>query len=87
MGAELRKAVRRNVSQQALMLRDDGSIIGPCTMLDVSATGARLKVAPEIETPSEFMLLLSKVNAAMRRRCVVAWREKEDIGVRFLSSS
>ena len=85
MGAELRKAARRRVSQQALMLREDGSIIGTCTMLDVSAGGARLKVAAETVAPSEFTLLLSKVNASMRRRCTVAWQDnKQNIGVRFL---
>lgn len=84
MGAELRKATRRQVSQQALMLREDGSIIGPCTMLDVSASGARLKLPAEIVAPSEFILLLSKVNAAMRRRCIVAWQDQPNIGVRFL---
>jgi PilZ domain-containing protein len=84
MGAELRKATRRRVAQQALMLREDGSIIGTCTMLDVSAGGARLKIAAETVAPSEFTLLLSKVNAAMRRRCIVAWQEKQNIGVRFL---
>lgn len=83
MGAELRKATRRNVSQQALMLRDDGSIVGPCIMLDVSASGARLKIAAGIETPAEFTLLLSKVNAAMRKHCVVAWRKDGYLGVRF----
>jgi hypothetical protein len=86
MGAELRKATRRNVALQTLMLRDDGTIIGPCTMLDVSASGARLKLPAEVAAPSEFVLLLSKVNAAMRRRCAVAWHDKQMIGVRFLSS-
>jgi hypothetical protein len=86
MGAELRKATRRHVSQQALMLHEDGSIIGPCTMLDVSATGARLKLASGIVAPPEFTLLLSKVNAAMRRRCVVAWQNDRTVGIRFLPS-
>ena len=68
------------------MLREDGSIIGPCTMLDVSATGARLKLAGEVVAPPEFTLLLSKVNAAMRRRCVVAWQDDKIVGIRFLPS-
>jgi hypothetical protein len=84
MGAELRKATRRQVAQQALMLREDGSIIGPCTMRDVSATGARLTMPAETAAPTEFILLLSKVNAAVRRRCVVAWHDKKTMGVRFL---
>ena len=66
------------------MLREDGSIIGPCTMLDVSATGARLKMPAETDAPSEFILLLYKVNAAMRRRCAVTWHDEKTMGVRFL---
>jgi hypothetical protein len=53
-------------------------------MLDVSATGARLKMPAEVAAPSEFILLLSKVNASMRRRCAVAWHDKQTIGIRFL---
>jgi hypothetical protein len=40
--------------------------------------------AAETAAPSEFILLLSKVNAAMRRRCAVAWHDKQTIGIRFL---
>jgi PilZ domain len=83
MGAEQRKAVRRMISQPALMVREDGSIIGPCTLLDVSATGARLKTNPDVPPPPEFTLLLSKINNAMRRHCKVAWQDDKYIGVRF----
>jgi hypothetical protein len=53
-------------------------------MLDVSATGARLTMPAQTAAPTEFILLLSKVNAAVRRRCVVAWHDKKTMGVRFL---
>ncbi len=86
MGAEQRRFVRRHVSQTALMVREDGSIIGECTMTDVSAGGARLKIGSAIDAPSDFVLVLSKVNAQMRRRCSVAWRDAKHLGVRFLPS-
>ena len=55
-----RKLERRIVLQAATMVQNDGSMIGPCTMLDVSAGGARLKVASGGIVPEEFVLLLSQ---------------------------
>jgi len=83
MGAEHRKSVRRQISQTALMVREDGSIIGECTMLDISAGGARLKLDASLDAPSEFVLVLSKVNTQMRRRCTTTWRDAKFLGVRF----
>ena len=83
MGAELRKATRRRVRQPALMVRDDGSIIGPCTLLDISAGGAKLKLCGDFAAPAEFTLRLSKFNNSMRRQCTVAWAHEKHVGVRF----
>lgn len=80
MGAELRKAKRRRVSQPAL---EDGSIIGKCMLLDISAAGARLKLIGDFTVPAEFTLLLSEFNSAMRRHCATAWEHEKQIGVRF----
>lgn len=85
MDAEHRKSRRRQVSQPALMVDNDGSIIGPCTMFDVSAGGARLKVDIEIAIPPDFILQLSKFSASTRRHCAVVWRLKAETGIRFLS--
>lgn len=83
MGAELRKSARRRVSQPAMMVRPDGSMIGPCLLLDISAGGARLKLDGDFTAPPEFTLLLSKFNSAMRRYCTIAWEHEKQIGVRF----
>ncbi len=65
------------------MVRDDGSIIGPCTLLDISSGGARLKLDGDFAAPTEFTLLLSKFNSAMRRQCTIAWANEKQVGVRF----
>ena len=83
-GADQRKSPRRNVFQPVMMLNPDGSMIGPSTMLDVSAGGARLKLGSEVNLPNEFILLLSKFDRNATRRCSVAWRREGEIGVRFL---
>jgi hypothetical protein len=66
------------------MVGNDGSIIGPCTMFDVSAGGARLKVGTGIAVPADFILHLSKFGGNMRRRCAVVWRMEAETGIRFL---
>jgi hypothetical protein len=83
MGAEHRKAARRRVRQPALMVRQDGSVIGPCLLLDISAGGARLKIDGDFTAPPEFTLLLSQFNSAMRRQCTIAWEREKQLGVRF----
>lgn len=83
MGVELRKTPRRFVQQPAMMVNDDGSILGACTMLNVSATGALLKPKAPTPVPNEFILVLSR-NGGLRRRCMVAWRSESAIGIRFL---
>lgn len=67
------------------MVDYDGSIIGPCTMFDVSAGGARLKVNGEIPIPPDFILHLSKFDVNTTRRCAVVWRMQTETGIRFLS--
>ncbi len=83
MRAEKRKARRRQVYQPALMVHDDGSVIGKCTMLDVSAGGARLVLVAEINPPPEFTILLSRYRRAPKRRCVLAWKRGAQLGIRF----
>ena len=82
MGIENRKSRRRFVAQPAIILNGDGTILGSCTMLDVSASGAKLQLKPPTEVPGDFILILSK-NGQVRRRCKVAWQSEAAIGVRF----
>lgn len=83
MGLEQRKNTRRFVRQGARMVRADGSALGECLMVDVSATGARLKVDTPGTLPDDFTLLLSR-DGQLRRNCSVAWRSETAIGVRFV---
>ena len=86
MGAEHRKLPRRKVEQLVLMTSDNGSIIGQCVMLDVSAGGARLKLNGDFAVPEQFTLFLSKIDGRLKRRCVIAWRKEKQIGVRFMAA-
>ena len=86
MGAEHRKLARRKVEQPVLIRSAEGAIVGQCTMLDISAGGARLKVDAAAEIPQLFMLMLSKLDGKLKRHCVVAWRDEKQVGVRFVTA-
>ena len=69
----------------ANMMAIDGTWRRPCTMEDVSETGARLTVEGSIEglPLKEFFLLLSTMGKAYRR-CQLAWVNGDQVGVFFL---
>ena len=69
----------------ANMMAIDGTWRRPCTMEDVSETGARLTVDGSIEglQLKEFFLLLSTMGKAYRR-CQLAWVNGNEVGVSFL---
>jgi hypothetical protein len=83
MGSEKRENARRFVRQPAVMINGDGSVLCSCVMLNVSATGALLKLNPQTALPHEFTLVLSR-DGQLRRKCTVAWRSETGVGVRFL---
>ena len=69
----------------AHMMAIDGTWRRPCTMEDVSDTGAKLTVQGSVEGLhlKEFFLLLSSTGLAYRR-CELAWLNGDQIGVNFL---
>jgi hypothetical protein len=85
MGIENRKHPRRLAQQFGVILNRDRSVLGRCTMLDVSATGAQLRVNATSEVPREFTLILSK-NGRVFRRCQIVWRCEDIVGVQFLAA-
>jgi hypothetical protein len=81
--AEKRKNLRRSIAYPAFIDLGDGSPAIECTLCDASQEGALLAVAEPDSVPNEFILALSSDGAA-RRRCQVAWRTENQIGVEFL---
>ncbi len=82
MALENRKYTRRSVYQPAVMVKGDGSILGKCLMLDVSASGAKLQRATADPLPPQFVLVLSR-DGRLRRQCMVVWQSGKTVGVRF----
>lgn len=60
----------------------DGAEI-PCTLVDVSQTGARLIAREPDGVPDDFLLRLAVGRQALRR-CAVVWRDGAQLGVRFV---
>ena len=77
-----RRNVRRAISYPAFLDLGDGVTPRECLLCDVSKEGALLTVENPTSLPDEFTLALS-VDGAARRRCRVAWRSKEQVGVSF----
>jgi hypothetical protein len=71
----------------ANMMAIDGTWRRPCTMLDVSETGARLSIDGSMEglALKEFFLVLSTVGKAYRR-CELAWVNGNEAGVYFIKA-
>src|SRR6478609_7997036 len=69
----------------ANMMAIDGTWRRPCTMEDVSETGARLTVDGSIKglALNEFFLVLWVMGKAYRR-CQLAWVNGDQLGVHFL---
>lgn len=86
MRPEHRKSPRRKVRNGARMIGANGSVLGTCVMIDLSATGAQLQVKAPDTLPDELILLLSH-DGQLRRPCSVAWRSETAIGVRFVVGS
>ena len=72
----------------ANMMAIDGTWQRPCTMEDVSDTGAKLTVDGSIKSLhlKEFFLVLSTVGKAYRR-CQLAWINGDQVGVLFIKAA
>jgi len=74
---------RRLIQLAARTVLADGSLLGPCQICDVSASGARLEFSRADTVPDNFILLLS-YDGRLRRNCSVVWRSGNLIGVEFV---
>lgn len=81
---EKRRNVRRTFEQPAWIVAEPGAEPLPCTVRDVSKSGARLSVPPRSALPPGFVLHLAS-NGAVARKCLVVWRSQagDEVGVEF----
>ena len=82
--ADSRTEARKRVLMSGLVVQDGDTEPFGCTVLDVSASGARVRVANERMIPQNFHLVIVRDRTAHKAR--VMWRRQQLAGVRFESS-
>jgi PilZ domain len=85
MHGERRKDGRQTLTYPAQINPEGSSPPIKCFILDISTSGARLKVHEASSIPNTFDLLLA-THAQAQRFCRVVWRKEKqtEIGVEFL---
>jgi hypothetical protein len=81
---EARIAPRRRTLKSGKVAYNDRHVTIECTLRDMSATGARLRVSGSVTAPDTFELLIPL--DGLEANCQVVWRSGADLGVRFLSA-
>lgn len=72
---------RRRVLKAGIIAFNDRHSTLPCTVRNVSDTGAMLRMPRTITPPDTFELLIEL--DGLEASCTVVWRRGEDVGVRF----
>jgi PilZ domain len=83
--SELRRHRRVELNYVARILSLQAELICDCAIIDVSQGGARIAVLAADMVPDEFLLTFSP-KSDVSRRCKVAWRKDDEVGVIFLKA-
>ena len=78
-----RQAKRVRMLKGGIITYCNRHITYPCTVKDLSDTGARLQVSSPSHIPNEFELII-ELNG-LEAPCVLAWRNGREAGVKFAS--
>jgi hypothetical protein len=81
---EARAAPRRRMLKAGQIAYNDRHVTIGCTVRDMSATGARLRVEGSVTAPDTFELLIGL--DGLEANCQVVWRSGTDVGVKFLGA-
>jgi hypothetical protein len=79
---ERRRLPRMTTTIPAFIRIHDDLPLHPCTVLDISVTGGRLRLDNEIMVPDQFVLLFTPTGT-VQRQCRVVWRQDCYLGVAF----
>ncbi|WP_439410101.1 helix-turn-helix domain-containing protein [Bradyrhizobium sp. DASA03076] len=79
---DLRAAARQSTARTGIIEFEGarGTVSIPCTIADVSGTGARLKLDWSLAFPKEATLIFAD---GLRKACRVAWQKRRLLGVAF----
>jgi hypothetical protein len=82
--AEIGKKSTNLLFHPAVIDAEDRSPLRQCSIYDVSDIGARIMLSTDCDVPDEFTLVLT-THGKTRRRCLILWREGDQLSVLFLS--
>jgi hypothetical protein len=82
--AELRKKPRRSIPLWGRILTSKKGQPRPCSIEDISETGARIVLQKDENLPKRFLLLLTSRGDA--RVCREVWRNEPTIGGEFIEN-
>jgi hypothetical protein len=86
VGPELRKKARKQFHYRASILVEGDLKPRPCSIADISESGAKVTIDAGEELPERFVLLLTP-NGSTRRLCRVVWHADSTFGVKFVRGS
>jgi hypothetical protein len=84
MAAVKKRDPRRVVNQAAWITLEGGFAARPCSVIDLSKTGAKVQMQTVEQLPSNLRLTFSR-DGRTGRPCEVLWRRGKTVGVRFLT--
>jgi hypothetical protein len=79
--ADRRNARRFRAIQKGLIIFGGSRCDQPCAILDISATGARVRPLDSATVPDRFQL---RDHKSSLRDCAVMWRHGATMGVKFV---
>jgi hypothetical protein len=83
IAAKKKRDTRKSVRQSGWITLDGGFATRPCTVLDLSATGARIEIDDPRTAAAGFRLAFSR-DARSGHQCKVIWRRGKTLGVKFV---
>jgi hypothetical protein len=84
MQKDKRGSPRRRVLKGSIILFHNRHSTLPCTVRDLSATGARLRIESSVAAPDTFVLVIEL--DGFEADCEVVHRRAKEIAVKFLSA-
>lgn len=79
---EKKRATRKSVQRGAWIVLDGGFAARPCTVIDLSDSGAKIRTDDPSSVNSKLKLSFSR-DGRKGRSCEVAWRRGHTMGLRF----
>jgi hypothetical protein len=83
LGRRTTRSTRKSVQQPAWLIFEGSFAARPCTVLDLSDSGARIVASDPGSIPAKLRLAFSR-DVHRGRPCEVVWQRGKTFGVRFV---